>query len=163
MVLTIVLVFVIRLPFSESSSDTDAFSSQKITELNKTYEGDLIITATDIKAITVAEDDDVVLVGVRFVVKNNSDEVHSVTAREVTTYIDDVPAQSSIDTYTQYLEKYFNKESETLHVANLHPDKKTMGYEVVVAKKTSEKIEVFFSLPDYNERVSFIFDIPDVT
>lgn len=131
-----------------------------ITELNETYTGDLIITATDIRTIKKPEDDEKILVGVRFIVENNSSSPHSIYARYLHCYVDDIETAVPLDV-RQYFKDYINAENETLH-ATIYPGKKALGYEVVEAKKTSKQVEFIFDLPSYEKTVSFIFNIPPI-
>lgn len=124
---------------------------EPITKLNETYSGDIIVTATDIRTIN-RPNDETILVGVRFEVKNNSNTSYELF-RAIDTYIDDIAPNPSYSG--------FNSTTETLSVT-LMPGKKATGYETVIAPKGSKKIEIQFQDQHYDTCVRFIFDIPPV-
>lgn len=138
-----------------------SFKGTTITELNKTYNGDLIITATDIKAINSPTDQDSIFIGVRFEVENNSSISYSLYTRTLSAYVDDV----ATDTITGVCEAYIDKKNEELFAVNMDPGKKTMGYIFVKTNKNSKKLEFIFDEPTLSgdsKKISFIFDIPPV-
>ncbi len=150
MVLTIVLVFVVRLPFFESLSDTDAIGPQKITELNKTYEGDLKITATDIKVIKNPDNEDMLIVGVKFFIENNSRKTYR-PYNKISCYVDNMAA-------TEASSKYF----DSVIGSNLGYGKKTTGYISVLVEENAKEFEIQFLDHQYDNCVNFVFDIPAV-
>lgn len=134
---------------------------EPITKLNETYVGDLIITATDIKAINSPTDQDSIFIGVRFEVENNSSISYSLYTRTLSAYVDDV----ATDTITGVCEAYIDKKNEELFAVNMDPEKKTMGYIFVKTNKNSKKLEFIFDEPTLSgdsKKISFIFDIPPV-
>ncbi|MBQ2746424.1 MAG: DUF4352 domain-containing protein [Clostridia bacterium] len=154
----IVLVFI----FSFLLPTRNVKNLEPITKLNETYVGDLIITATDIKAINSPTDQDSIFIGVRFEVENNSSISYSLYTRTLSAYVDDV----ATDTITGVCEAYIDKKNEELFAVNMDPGKKTMGYIFVKTNKNSKKLEFIFDEPTLSgdsKKISFIFDIPPVT
>ncbi len=136
-----------------------SIGTEKITELNKTYEGDLIITATDIKVIDnpYEEDDNNIIVGVRFEVTNNSSIDYS-SLYGIDAYVDDVKARD-------HNSAEFDTNNEALYTSGIAPGKKVMGYATAEATKDSKKVEFLFEEPSYTgsgKTISFVFDIPAV-
>lgn len=132
-------------------------NSRTITELNETYTGKLIITATDIKVIENPNDNNTTIVGVRFEVTNNSNEYYS-SVYGIDTYVDDV----MVGDYHSHL---FNKGNEELYYSGISKGKKVMGYVTAEAYKDSKKVEIVFEEPSLYgnaKKISFVLDIPPV-
>lgn len=158
LVIMLVVIFLLLLGTIKFNKTNNA-NVITVTELNETYTGDLIITATDIKVIAnpYKEDSNNIVVGVRFEITNNSDINYS-SIRDITTYVDDVKVSERYDSL-------FNGYNEDLYHAGVVPGKKVMGYVTATATRDSQKVEILFEEPSYYTNakiISFIFDIPTV-
>lgn len=162
----VIMLAVVFLLLSETiklnkTSDLNAsdVNASIITELNKTYTGDLIITATDIKVIDNPDEEDSenIIVGVRFEITNNSN-IDYYPSNYIDAYIDDVKVSGLHS-------ELFNRYNENLYQRDVAPGKKVMGYVTATATRDSKKVEILFEEPSYYtgaKIISFVFDIPPV-
>lgn len=153
------VVIMALLPISENSNHSDNHKNTTITELNETYTGKLLITATDIKTIVnpYDEENNETIVGVRFEVTNNSDVLYG-SFNSIKSYVDDV----AVDTGSSSL---LDGGAENLYKSNIDPGKKVMGYATAIANKNSKKVEFIFDEPTLrgdSKKISFVFDIPPI-
>ena len=127
-----------------------------ITKLDETFEGKYLkITATNI--ITYPSYDSSgsdLIVGVRFIIQNISDEDYSFNAKNISAHVDNVSAQFST------LYPLANSNESLWGV--IMPEGYAKGYCYVNAPKGAKTVQIRIT-DDYFKRTfaSFVFDIPD--
>ena len=137
---------------NSTSSDVTETEPVIITELNQSYNGSILkITATDIKAIHDSGTDNII-VGVKFIVENVSNNDFYLSGKNTSAYVDDVTTSEN----GGYL---FDASGKELG-GNIAPGKRSEGYRSVCCSRNAKVVEFSFE-ESYNlsQNVFFAFDL----
>ena len=151
-IFTTAVCFLVLFSFSACNNAT----TKEIKELNTPYNGSVLkITATEIKAIPKPSESDRIIIGVRFIVENISNEDFYLSGKIMSTYVDDVTTDETGSAY-------FDKPGESFggHIAS---GKRTEGYRCVDVSKDAKFVEFYFrETYSPTKTAVFIFEVPSV-
>ena len=137
------------------ADNNDLQERATITGLDQPYEHNgLKITATNVEVAASPDSSDQIIVGVRWIFENVSEEKRYVNDVNATAYINDIPVERTSNVFNLTEELFYGK---------LLPGKRTVGYYCVEVSRGAKQIELNYCDTSISKvDVTFILDIPPV-